>query len=106
MAETSNRRPDSRQSSYRPAGPGGSSQGGFRRPYITKKKECQFCKNRIKVVDYKQYEMLRRFMSDRGKILSCRITGTCFVHQKQLGLAVRRARTLALLPYTTVTYDA
>ncbi len=86
--------------------PAYQSGGLKRRPYVIRKKECQFCKNRVKVVDYKNYELLRKFMSDRGKMLSSKITGTCYIHQKQLSCAIKWGRFLALLPFTTVKYDS
>ena len=70
-------------------GPGG---GGRRKP-------CNFCKDKIDVVDYKDFGALRRAMSEKGKIRSARITGACRRHQVQLARAVKRARELGLLPY-------
>ncbi|MBN1179458.1 MAG: 30S ribosomal protein S18 [Anaerolineae bacterium] len=64
------------------------------------KRRCQFCTEKAKTVDYKSPDMLRRFLSDRGKIRPRRQTGTCARHQRQLARAVKRARYLALLPYT------
>lgn len=63
------------------------------------KKVCYFCKNRITEIDYKEYELLRKFMTPRGKILPRRNTGTCAKHQRQLARAIKRAREMALLPY-------
>jgi small subunit ribosomal protein S18 len=63
------------------------------------KKVCYFCKNRIHEIDYKDYELLRKFMTPRGKILPRRNTGTCAKHQRQLARAIKRAREMALLPY-------
>jgi len=60
-------------------------------------KVCRFCENRIKVMDFKDADMLRRFQTEKGRILPRRITGTCFVHQKMLAQAVKRARELALV---------
>ena len=64
-----------------------------------KKKVCQFCKDKVSYVDYKDTNLLRKFISDRGKIRSRRITGACRRHQNQIATAVKRARELALLPY-------
>ena len=64
-----------------------------------KKKVCQFCKDKATYVDYKDTTLLRKFISDRGKIRSRRITGACRRHQNQISTAVKRARELALLPY-------
>lgn len=63
------------------------------------KKVCQFCVDRTDYIDYKDIAKLRRFTSERSKILPRRVTGTCAVHQRALTQAVKRARHLALLPY-------
>ena len=63
------------------------------------RKACRFCENKIERVDYKDERTLDRFISDRGKILPRRATGTCAQHQRQLAMAIKRARYLALLPY-------
>lgn len=64
-----------------------------------KRKSCYFCKEKIEEVDYKNYNQLRRFASEKGKIRSRRITGACRRHQDQIAVAVKRAREMALLPY-------
>lgn len=64
-----------------------------------RRKTCTFCMDDIDNVDYKDVGRLRRFLSDRGKILPRRITGTCARHQRQLTKAIKRARFMALLPY-------
>ena len=69
-------------------------KGGFRR-----KKVCQFCAEKVDFVDYKDTETLKKYISERGKILPKRITGTCAIHQRAVTTAVKRARTVALLPY-------
>ena len=66
-----------------------------------KKKFCRFKKNRIKYVDYKDADFLRRFLNEQGKILPRRITGTSLKFQRKVATAVKRARHLALLPYVT-----
>jgi small subunit ribosomal protein S18 len=66
-----------------------------------KKKFCRFKKNRIKYVDYKDAEFLKRFLNEQGKILPRRITGTSLKFQRKVATAVKRARHLALLPYVT-----
>lgn len=71
-------------------------EGRFRR----RKRVCSFCVEGVKGIDYKQAEALRRYLSDRGKILPRRRTGTCARHQRQLATAIKRARYLALLPFT------
>lgn len=67
---------------------------GFRR-----KKVCQFCAEKTDFVDYKDTETLKKYITERGKILPKRITGTCAIHQRAVTTAVKRARTVALLPY-------
>ena len=64
-----------------------------------RRKPCPFCRDKIDFVDYKDITTLRKFISDRGKIRSRRITGACRRHQNQIATAVKRARELALLPY-------
>ncbi len=76
-------------------------EGGPRRR--SNRKVCAFCAERIDYIDYKEVSRLRRFLSERGKILPRRITGTCAKHQRPLTDALKRARSIALLPYTTDT---
>ena len=66
-----------------------------------RRKYCFFCKEGVDEVDYKDYVTLRRFMSERAKIRSRRTTGACRRHQRQVSVAIKRARELALLPYVT-----
>ena len=73
---------------YRPRG---------RRP---RRKVCDFCANKVEYIDYKDVNRLRRFINERGKISPRRMLGTCAKHQRQLAGAVKRARAIALLPYT------
>jgi small subunit ribosomal protein S18 len=69
-------------------------------PGSTRRKPCPYCRDKIAQVDYKDVGALRRFISERGKIRSRRITGACRRHQSQIARAVKRARELSLLPYT------
>lgn len=87
----------------RPSGPGGPPPGGRRgkRQYFRKKKVCRFCVEKVDFIDYKKVEMLQPFVQERGKILPRRMTGTCSKHQRWLGVAVKRARNIALLPFAT-----
>ena len=62
-------------------------------------KVCQFCVDKVKVIDYKEAGRLRKYTSERAKILPRRVTGTCAMHQRQLAVAIKRARAVALLPY-------
>jgi small subunit ribosomal protein S18 len=64
-----------------------------------KKKVCRFCHNKDMVIDYKRVDTLERFVTDRGKILPRRITGTCAKHQRALAREIKRARMIALLPF-------
>ncbi len=78
-------------------GPGPREGGRMRRP---KRKICTFCADKIVGVDYKEYQKLKKYISERGKILPRRITGNCAKHQRILTAAIKRARTIALLPFT------
>ena len=66
-----------------------------------RKKVCSFCVDKIETIDYKDVAKLRRFISERAKILPRRVTGTCARHQRQLTVAIKRARHLALLPFSS-----
>lgn len=68
-----------------------------------KKKVCEFCKEKVTHVDYKDTARLRKFVSDRGKIRARRVTGNCTQHQRDVAMAVKNAREVALLPYTSTT---
>ena len=65
----------------------------------TRKKVCAFCADRAEFIDYKDVAKLRKYMTERYKILPRRVTGTCAAHQRELTVAIKRARQLALLPY-------
>jgi small subunit ribosomal protein S18 len=66
---------------------------------IFKKRPCKFCIEKAKTIDYKDYEKIKKFLTERGKIIPSRISGNCAKHQRQLARAVKRARSAALLPY-------
>lgn len=70
-----------------------------RRNRKSRKKVCAFCMDKIEHIDYKDVPRLKRYLSDRAKIIPRRVTGTCARHQRQLTVAVKRARHLAFLPY-------
>ena len=74
-------------------------RGGAQR---RRKKVCYFCANHIDYIDYKDVELLKRYISEKGKILPRRVTGTCAKHQRTLTVAIKRARIMGLLPFTTV----
>jgi len=65
-----------------------------------KRKVCAFCVDKVTAVDYKDVARLRRYLSERGKIVPKRISGNCARHQRQLTVAIKRARNIALLPFT------
>lgn len=74
-----------------------------RRPsntYYSRPKVCQFCTDKNVVIDYKNTELLRRYVTDEGKIRPRRQTGTCALHQRALAAEIKRSRHIALLPYT------
>ena len=75
------------------------AKGGLRMR-IARKKVCSFCMDKVKEIDYKDIAKIKKFTSERGKILPRRISGCCAKHQRQLTLAIKRARHIAFLPYT------
>ncbi len=75
------------------------------RKYIARPKICQFCADKSIVIDYKNTDLLRRFVTEEGKIRPRRQTGTCALHQRVVAAAVKRARFIALLPYTSEPYQ-
>jgi len=80
-----------------PGGPGGRPRG--KRQYFRKKKVCKFCVEKMDFIDYKRADILSQFVQERGKILPRRMTGVCSRHQRWLGVAIKRARNIALLPF-------
>lgn len=92
MAKSNDRDRDSRRRSPKDAPRKGA-----------KKKVCVFCTEHVEWVDYKDVNLLRRFMSDRGKIRARRVSGNCTQHQSHVAIAIKTARELALLPYTQRT---
>src|SRR6201993_1823502 len=79
-------------------GPGGRPRG--KRQYFRKKKVCKFCVEKMDFIDYKRADILSQFVQERGKILPRRMTGVCARHQRGLGVAIKRARNIALLPFS------
>lgn len=65
-----------------------------------RRKVCSFCVDKVEAIDYKDVATLKKYISERGKILPRRVTGTCAKHQRELTEAIKRARQIALLPYT------
>ncbi len=70
-----------------------------RKYFALKKKGCRFCEKNLREIDYKNIELLKKYVPERGKISPRRITGTCSFHQRKLSKAIKRARILALLPF-------
>ena len=69
--------------------------------FVRRRKVCKFCAEKIEYVDWKDVKLLQSFIPERGKILPRRISGTCALHQRKLQTAIKRARSIALLPYAT-----
>jgi small subunit ribosomal protein S18 len=78
----------------------GRPGGKFKKGGPIRRKVCRFCADKVEI-DYKNISLLRAFVTEKGKILSGRITGTCAKHQRELDMAIKRARMLALLPFTS-----
>ncbi|MDD5173867.1 MAG: 30S ribosomal protein S18 [Candidatus Omnitrophota bacterium] len=72
---------------------------GDKKKKVYKKKPCRFCMDKIKAIDYLDYQKFHKLLTERGKIMPSRITGTCAKHQRQLAAAIKKARVLALLPF-------
>ena len=78
-------------------------KSAFRRRSPGRRKVCRFCAEKESTIDYKDSRLLSNFVSDRGKIIPSRITGSCARHQRQLTAAIKRARTVALLPFASAS---
>lgn len=78
----------------------GTARRRGRRFLFRRRKFCKFCESKVDTIDYKDLRTLQNYIPERGKILPRRVSGTCAKHQRQLGLAIKRARMLALLPFT------
>ena len=79
--------------------PGRREGGGGKRQYMRRRKTCRFCVDKIDYIDYKDVRLLYQFVPERGKILPRRVTGVCTGHQRDLKVAIKRARNIALLPF-------
>ena len=98
------------QTASRPPMTGGRPPMGARRPgggrfgksFMAKRKVCRFCQDKMDYIDFKNMNLLRSFITERGKIISSRTTGVCNTHQRGLMLAIKRARNIALLPFSSV----
>jgi small subunit ribosomal protein S18 len=101
------RKQSSRQSSSSSSSSSSGGAGGRARrekrgaPGTGRRKSCPYCRDKVDVVDYKDFGGVRRQLSEKGKIRSARVTGCCRRHQRQLARAVKRARELGLLPYVS-----
>jgi small subunit ribosomal protein S18 len=91
---------DSSDRSSRKTFRGGSSRRPDKRKFFMKRKVCFFCKNKDVVIDYKDFNLMRRFIAESGKITPRRFSGTCAKHQRKLSTEIKKARQMALIPYT------
>jgi small subunit ribosomal protein S18 len=82
-------------------GAGGPRAGGRRRFLFRRRKYCKFCEDKARWIDYKDLRTLQNYIPERAKVLPRRISGTCASHQRQLMQAIKRARNLALIPFTS-----
>jgi small subunit ribosomal protein S18 len=71
----------------------------YRKFFPPKRKFCRFCQRNIRDIDYKNVDILKKYVPERGKIAPRRVTGTCSYHQRKLATAIKRARLMAMLPY-------
>ena len=76
-----------------------TERSSFRRYFPPKRKVCRFCQRHVRDIDYKNVDILKRYILERGKISPRRVSGTCSYHQRRLSTAIKRARILALLPF-------
>jgi small subunit ribosomal protein S18 len=80
---------------------GGAHGGGKKKFFYRRKRVCKFCVEKLEYIDFKDIKLLQQFIPERGKILPRRISGTCSLHQRKLQIAIKRARTMALIPFST-----
>lgn len=79
----------------------GRAAAGQKKFTVRRKRVCRFCQDKVDYIDYKDIRTLQQFTPERGKILPRRISGTCAMHQKKLAEAIKRARHIAFIPYST-----
>ncbi|MBI2212608.1 MAG: 30S ribosomal protein S18 [Acidobacteria bacterium] len=84
-----------------PGGDRGGAHGGKKKFFYRRKRVCKFCVEKLEYIDFKDIKLLQQFIPERGKILPRRISGTCSLHQRKLQIAIKRARTMALIPFST-----
>lgn len=102
VSRPSGSRPMSRPGSSRlGVRPGGGVPGRFKKSFA-KKKVCRFCADKVEYIDFKNVNLLRNFITERGKITSSRITGVCSPHQRKLTSAIKLARNIALMPFSVI----
>ncbi|MCF7911764.1 MAG: 30S ribosomal protein S18 [Candidatus Cloacimonetes bacterium] len=95
------KRPEDSSNGHSPRKPfRGNPKRSDKRKFFMKKKVCFFCKNKEAVIDYKDANMMRRFIAESGKITPRRFSGTCAKHQRKLSTEIKKARQMALIPYT------
>jgi small subunit ribosomal protein S18 len=103
MADESNQEvstPSPRPQSRERSGPGGAGRDQGGRKFFRRKKVCKFCVEKIDEISYKDVRLLQQFVAERGKIVPRRLTGVCTPHQRRLTSAIKRARNIALLPFS------
>lgn len=83
--------------------PAGDDKGAFRRRGPVRRKVCRFCADKESYIDFKDIRALSSFVTERGKVVPSRITGNCAKHQRQLTTAIKRARAVALLPFSSAS---
>ena len=94
-------RPSRPQGDRREGQGGQGGPGGKKKFFYRRKRVCKFCVEKLEYIDFKDVKMLQSFIPERGKILPRRISGTCALHQRKLQNAIKRARTVALIPFAT-----
>ncbi len=85
--------------------PSGGPEGGSERRFFAKPKNCQFCADKSLTIDYKKTDLLRRYITEEGKIRPRRQTGACARHQRAVAAAIKQARHIALLPFTGRSFE-
>ncbi len=99
--EDRNRNYEDRQRNYDNDDDGDRGRGGRGGRRIHRRRICRFCIEKVDIIDFKDLRLLSNYVPERGKILPRRISGNCAIHQRMLAEAIKRARNIALLPYTT-----
>jgi small subunit ribosomal protein S18 len=99
--EDRNRNYEDRQRNYENDDDGDRGRGGRGGRRIHRRRICRFCIEKVDIIDFKDLRLLSNYVPERGKILPRRISGNCAIHQRMLAEAIKRARNIALLPYTT-----